>query len=319
MIYRPSRLRRKGIATLVRETSLRLDDLICPLFVDENLEGPAKIASLPGFYRHTSESAVCEAGAIADLGLPALLVFGVPRSKDQTGSTALSGVVQDTISEIKRQVPNIVVIADVCLCEYTSHGHCGVIDEKGVIKDDPTLAMLTRLAVTYAEAGVDVLAPSGMIDGMVAAIRTGLDAQGFTRVPIMSYATKYCSSFYEPFRDAVNSSCAFGDRSQYQMDPANTDEALRETRLDLQEGADVIMVKPALAYLDIIYRIKHTFSVPVAAYSVSGEYGMLHAAIANNSLPPDSVQETLLSMWRAGADMIVTYFAKDAAQYLSSV
>ncbi len=318
MIHRPSRLRRTGIATLVRETSLDVDDLICPLFVDENLERPVKITSLPGFYRHTAESAAHEAGTIADLGIPAVLVFGVPRSKDETGSAALSGIVQDTILEIKRDVPNITIIADVCLCEYTSHGHCGILDKIGAIQGDPTLEMLARVAVTYAEAGVDIVAPSGMIDGMVAAIRTGLDERGYTHTPIMSYATKYCSSFYEPFRDAVDSSCAFGDRSQHQMDPANSDEALREVKLDVREGADIIMVKPALSYLDIIYRIKHAFSVPVAAYSVSGEYCMLHAAITNHGLSPDIIQETLLSMRRAGADMIVTYFAKDAARHLRS-
>ncbi len=319
MIHRPSRLRRKGVATLVRETSFGLDDLICPLFVDENLERPVKITSLPGFYRHTVESAAAEAGTIADLGIPALLVFGVPHSKDDTGSAALSGVVQDAISEIKRDVPKITVIADVCLCEYTSHAHCGILDEKGIIQDEPTLEMLARVAVTYAEAGVDIVAPSGMIDGLVAAIRTRLDERGYTHTPIMSYATKYCSSFYEPFRDAVDSSCAFGDRSQHQMDPANTDEALREARLDVREGADIIMVKPALSYLDIVYRIKRAFAVPVAVYSVSGEYCMLHAAITNHGLNPDIIHETLLSMRRAGADMIVTYFAKDVARRLSSM
>ncbi len=295
---------------------MHLDDLICPLFVDETLERPAKIASLPGFCRHTVESAVHEAGTIADLGLPAILVFGVPRYKDETGSTALSGVVQDTISEIKAQVPGVTIIADLCLCEYTSHGHCGVVDETGVIVDEPTLEMLRRVAVTYAAAGVDVVAPSGMVDGMVAAIRDGLDQRGFERIPIMSYAAKYCSNFYEPFREAVDSSCSFGDRSQHQMDPANTEEAIREVRLDLSEGADIIMIKPALPYLDIIYRIKQTFTIPIAAYSVSGEYLMLHTAITNNSLRPDVIHETLLSIRRAGADMIVTYFAKEAARNL---
>ncbi|MDD1721129.1 MAG: porphobilinogen synthase [Euryarchaeota archaeon] len=316
MVHRPSRLRRKGIAPLVRETSLHLEDLICPLFVDENLERPTNIASLPEFDRHTVESAVHEAGTVADLGIPAILLFGVPRHKDETGSASLSGVVQDTISEIKRQVPGVTIIADVCLCEYTSHGHCGVVDEKGVIMDEPTLEMLKQIAVTYAEAGVDVVAPSGMIDGMVAAIRAGLDEGGFKHTPIMSYAVKYCSNFYEPFRDAVDSSCAFVDRSQHQMDPANTDEAIREVRLDVREGADIIMIKPALPYLDIIYRIKQTFTVPIAAYSVSGEYIMLHGAITNSSLRPDVINEVLLSIRRAGADMIVTYFAKEAARHL---
>ncbi|MGZ4931622.1 MAG: porphobilinogen synthase [Halobacteriota archaeon] len=314
MVHRPSRLRRKGVASLVRETSLRLDDLICPLFVDENLERPAKIASLPGFYRHSVESAVHEAGTVADLGLPAILIFGVPRYKDETGSAALSGVVQDTISDIKAQVPGVTIIADLCLCEYTNHGHCGVVDEEGIIADGPTLEMLRRVAVTYAQAGVDLIAPSGMIDGMVGAVRAGLDERGFEHIPIMSYAAKYCSHFYEPFRDAVDSSFGFADRSQHQMDPANTEEAIREVRLDVREGADIIMIKPALSYLDIIYRIKQTFTIPVAAYSVSGEYLMLHKAIANNYLRPDVIYETLLSIRRAGADMIVTYFAKEAAR-----
>ncbi|MGZ4930149.1 MAG: porphobilinogen synthase [Halobacteriota archaeon] len=316
MIHRPSRLRRKGVATLARETSLRRDDLICPLFVDENLDRPVKIASLPGFYRHTVESAVLEAGAVADLGLPAIFIFGVPRYKDEAGSAALSGVVQNTISEIKAQVPELTIIADVCMCEYTSHGHCGIINKNGTIANEPTLEMLKRIAITYAEAGVDVVAPSGMIDGMVAAIRSGLDERGIEHVPIMSYSAKYCSSFYEPFRDAVDSSCSFGDRSQQQMDPANTEEAIREVRLDIDEGADIIMIKPALSYLDIVYRVKHTFTIPVAAFSVSGEYLMLHTAITNNGLPSGVIHETLLSIRRAGADMIVTYFAKEVAPNL---
>jgi porphobilinogen synthase len=315
---RPERLRKKGIRTLVRETSLLTRDLICPIFVDENARKPVAIRSLPTFYRHTVESAVTEAETVANLGIHAIILFGVPRRKDETGSSALSGIVQDTVSAIKKNVPELTVIADVCLCEYTSHGHCGILDETGAILNGPTLSMLQRVAVSYARAGVDVVAPSGMIDGMVGAIRTKLDEEGFEGVALMPYAAKYCSSFYTPFRDAVDSACAFGDRSTHQLDPANSDEALREVRLDLEEGADIIMIKPALSYLDIIYRVKQTFAVPLAAYSVSGEYAMLQAAISNGHLAEDAIIETLLSIKRAGADIIVTYFAKEAAKRLSS-
>jgi porphobilinogen synthase len=315
---RPERLRKKGIRTLVRETSLLAGDLICPIFVDENARKPVAISSLPTFYRHTVESAVIEAETVANLGIPAIILFGVPRRKDETGSSALSGIVQDTVSAIKKNVPGLTVIADVCLCEYTSHGHCGILDETGAILNGPTLSMLQRVAVSYARAGVDVVAPSGMIDGMVGAIRTKLDEEGFEGVALMPYAAKYCSSFYTPFRDAVDSACAFGDRSTHQLDPANSDEALREVRLDLEEGADIIMIKPALSYLDIIYRVKQTFAVPLAAYSVSGEYAMLQAAIRHGLLAEDAIIETLLSIKRAGADIIVTYFAKEAAKRLSS-
>ena len=315
---RPARLRKKGISTLVRETSLHPRDLICPLFVDENLRAPVSIPSLAGFSRHTVETAILEAEEITELGIPAVIVFGVPRHKDETGSSALSGIVQDTISAIKANVPKATVIADTCLCEYTSHGHCGIIDETGTIRHDPTLEMLQQVAASYERAGVDIVAPSGMIDGMVGAIRAKLDKEGFDAVALMPYAAKYCSSFYAPFRDAVDSGCAFGDRSAHQMDPANTNEAVREVRLDLEEGADIIMIKPALPYLDIIYRIKQTFNVPVAAYSVSGEYAMLRSAIDNGHLTDEAIYETLLSMKRAGADMIVTYFAKEAAKTLAS-
>ncbi|MGZ4881241.1 MAG: porphobilinogen synthase [Halobacteriota archaeon] len=317
MTKRPARLRKKGIRKLVRETSLLPSDLICPLFVDENARKPIAIPRLPGFYRHTVETAVSEAEAVTELGVPAVIVFGVPRSKDETGSAALSGIVQDTINAIKTQVPAATVIADVCLCEYTSHGHCGIVNKEGTILNPPTLEMLRRVATSYARAGADIVAPSGMIDGMVGAIRMQLNEEGFDEVAIMPYSAKYYSSFYAPFRDAVDSGCAFGDRSSHQMDPANTDEAVREVRLDLEEGADIIMIKPALPYLDIIYRIKWTFGVPLAAFSVSGEYAMLRAAIDSGSLTNDAILETLLSIKRAGADMIVTYFAKDAAKTLA--
>jgi porphobilinogen synthase len=315
---RPERLRKKGIRTLVQETSLLTSDLICPIFVDENAREPVAISSLPGFYRHTVESAVAEAETIANLGIPAVILFGVPRRKDETGSSALSGIVHDTISAIKKDVPNLTVIADVCLCEYTDHGNCGIVDETGAILNGPTLSMLQRVAVSYARAGVDIVAPSGMIDGMVGAIRTKLDEEGFEGVALMPYTAKYFSRFYGPFREAVDSTYALADRSTHQLDPANSDEALREVRLDLEEGADIITIKPALSYLDIIYRVKHAFAVPVAAYSVSGEYIMLKTAISSGQLAEDAIMETLLSIKRAGADMIVTYFAKEAAKRLSS-
>ncbi len=317
MANRPARLRKKGVRKLVRETSLLPSDLICPLFVDENAQEPIAIPSMPGFYRHTVDTAVSEAEIITELGIPAVIVFGVPQFKDETGSSALSGIVQDTISAIKTHVPAATVIADVCLCEYTSHGHCGIVNETGTIVNGPTLEMLQHVATSYARAGVDIVAPSGMIDGMVGAIRAQLNDEWFDEVAIMPYSAKYYSSFYEPFRDAVDSGCAFGDRSTHQMDPANSDEAIREVSLDLEEGADIIMIKPALPYLDIIYRIKQEFGVPVAAYSVSGEYAMLRTAIDSGRLTSDAIFETLLSIKRAGADMIVTYFAKEAAETLA--
>lgn len=318
MTIRPERLRKKGIRTLVRETSLLTSDLICPIFVDENVRKPVAIKSLPTFCRHTVESATAEAETIANLRIPAVILFGVPRRKDETGSSALGGIVHDTVSAIKKNVPELTIIADVCLCEYTSHGQCGIVDETGAILNGPTLSMLQRVAASYASAGVDVVAPAGMIDGMVGAIRTKLDEQGFEGVALMPYSAKYYSKFYAPFYGAVDSVCKVGDRSTHQLDPANSDEALREVRLDLEEGADIIMIKPALPYLDIIYRVKQAFAVPVAAYSVSGEYVMLQTAISSGQLAEEAIMETLLSIKRAGADMIVTYFAKEAAKRLSS-
>jgi len=310
------RLRRRGVADMIRETRLENDDLIYPIIVDDTIKDPTEIVSLPGIFRHTTEAAVSEAANVSELGVPAIILFGVPSYKDETGSSALTGIVQDSIREIKRQIPRLVVIADVCLCEYTSHGHCGLVDQEGYLAVDPTLSVLQRIALSYAEAGVDIVAPSGMIDSMVGAIRTSLDENGFTHVPIMSYSAKYNSKFYGPFREAVQSTYKFGDRSAHQMDPANSDEAIREVALDIEEGADIVMVKPALPYLDIIYRIKTSFEVPVAAYSVSGEYAMLKSAINLQYLDDTVIYETLLSIKRAGADMIITYFAKDIATML---
>lgn len=310
------RLRRHGVAEMVRETRLENADLIYPIIVDDTIKGPAEIASLPGLFRHTIETAVSEAAEVSDLGVPAIILFGVPSHKDETGNSALTGVVQDSIREIKRQIPRLVVIADVCLCEYTSHGHCGLVDDEGHILIDQTLKMLQNIALSYAKAGVDMVAPSGMIDNMVGAIRKTLDENGFTQVPIMSYSAKYNSKFYGPFREAVKSTYKLGDRSTHQMDPANSDEAMREVALDVEEGADIVMVKPALPYLDIIYRIKTSFEVPVAAYNVSGEYAMLKSAINLRYLEDNAIYETLLSIKRAGADMIITYFAKDISAKL---
>ena len=310
------RLRRRGVAEMIRETRLDSSDLIYPIIVDEKIKSPAEITSLPGLFRHTIETAVSEAAEVADLGIPAVMLFGVPSFKDETGNSALTGVVQDSIRDMKRQIPRLVIIADVCLCEYTSHGHCGVVDDDGHILVDSTLKMLQKIALSYANAGVDMVAPSGMIDNMVGAIRTMLDDNGFNHLPIMSYSAKYNSKFYGPFREAVQSTYKFGDRSTHQMDPANADEALREVALDIEEGADIVMVKPALPYLDIIYRVKTSFGVPVAAYNVSGEYAMLTSAINSRYLDDSAIYEALLSIKRAGADMIITYFAKDISTRL---
>lgn len=310
------RLRRRGVAEMIRETRLENDNLIYPIIVDGTIKDPTEIVSLPGLFRHTTETAVSEAAKVSELGVPAIILFGVPSYKDETGSSALTGIVQNSIREIKRQIPRLVVIADVCLCEYTSHGHCGLVDQEGNIAVDPTLSMLQTIALSYAKAGIDMIAPSGMIDNMVGAIRTSLDENGFTHVPIMSYSAKYNSKFYGPFREAVQSTYKFGNRSAHQMDPANSDEAMREVALDIEEGADIVMVKPALPYLDIIYRIKTSFEVPVAAYNVSGEYAMLKSAINLQYLDDTVIYEVLLSIKRAGADMIITYFAKDIATTL---
>ncbi len=310
------RLRSSGLRSLVQETELDVKDLICPLFVDETLTEPFEINSMPGYFRFPIDMAVEEAAYISELGIPAIILFGIPKEKDETGTHAYGedDVIQEAIRAIKKQVKDVVVITDICLCEYTSHGHCGVVEEQEVL-NDPTLEILGRIAVSHARAGADIVAPSGMMDGMVQAIRTALDSRGFKGTPIMSYAAKYCSAFYGPFREAACSGFSFGDRSSYQMDPANAGEALREVKLDIEEGADIIIVKPALPYLDIIYRVKKEFNMPTAAYHVSGEYAMIKAASQKGWLDEHrAVHESLLSIKRAGADMILTYFAKDFAK-----
>lgn len=317
--YRPRRLRkREEIRSMIRETSLSVDDLIYPLFVTHGRGVKKKISSMPGVFQMSVDNLVKEVQEVYKLGIKRIILFGIPEKKDAKGSEAYNdkGVVQNAIRAIKKALPNMVVITDVCLCEYTNHGHCGVV-KGGDILNDTTLELLARMALSHAKAGADMVAPSDMMDGRVAAIREALDANDFQDIPILSYAVKYASGFYGPFREAAESAPKFGDRRSYQMDPANTLEALREVRLDIEEGADIIMVKPALAFLDVIYRIKNEFDLPVAAYNVSGEYSMIKAASAKKWLDEERIMmEVLLSIKRAGADMILTYFAKDAAKIL---
>jgi len=305
----------------VRENTLSVDDLVQPIFVNENIYSPVEIPSMPGIYNIPLSEVAKEAREIADLGIPAVIVFGVPAFKDAEGSSSYGekDIVQEAVRRIKVEVGDeLVVITDVCMCEYTSHGHCGIVDIKTKeILNDPTLEVLGKIVVSHAKAGADMVAPSCMMDGMVEAIRQALDISGFENIPIMSYAAKYHSCFYGPFREAAESGYSFGDRSTYQMDPANSNEAIREVDLDVAEGADIIIVKPALPYLDIICRVKTDFGMPTAAYNVSGEYSMIKAAAANGWLDEKkAIYESLISIKRAGADIIITYFAKDAARML---
>jgi len=319
LLYRPRRLRRgETLRRMVRETIVTPDDLILPLFVTYGKSVKKPITSMPGHYQLSVDNIVKEAKEIKSLGIPAVILFGIPEHKDETGSSAFDpkGPVQMAIKAIKSKVPGLLVITDVCMCEYTSHGHCGIIKNNDV-DNDSTLELLSREAVSHAEAGADIVAPSDMMDGRVGAIRDALDDTGFTDIPVMSYAAKYASAFYGPFREAAESTPQFGDRRTYQMDPGNTDEALKEVALDIEEGADIVMVKPALPYLDIITRIKSEFRLPVAAYNVSGEFSMIKAAAERGWLDGDrAMMESLQSIKRAGADMILTYFAKEAARLL---
>jgi porphobilinogen synthase len=303
---------------LVRETRLDPGDFVLPLFVEEGLDGRAAISAMPGVDRLSIAAAVAEAGEASDLGIPAVLLFGIPAHKDEEGSGAWDdeGAVQLATRAIKDAHPDVLVIADLCLCEYTSHGHCGVVED-GAVRNDPTLELLARTAVSHVEAGADVVAPSDMMDGRVGALREALDEASFAETPIMAYSAKYASVFYGPFREAADSTPQFGDRRSYQMDPANAQEAMREIALDIDEGADIVMVKPALPYLDIIARAKLEFGVPLAAYSVSGEYAMIRAAGRLGWLDEErAILESLTSIRRAGADIVITYFAKDAARLL---
>ena len=317
--YRPRRLRRNAnLRRMVRETFLRVDDLIYPMFSAYGKNIKKEIASMPGIYQQSIENIVAEAKEIFALGIPAVILFGIPEAKDAVGSDAYSdtGIIQNTIRAIKEAVPELTVITDVCMCEYTDHGHCGIIKD-GDVDNDATLELLAKEALSHARAGADIVAPSDMMDGRIAAIREILDDNGFEHIPVMSYAVKYASAYYGPFRDAAESTPQFGDRRSYQMDPANRREALREANLDVAEAADFLMVKPALSYLDILRDLKENFDLPLVAYNVSGEYSMIKAAAANGWIDGERVMlETLLSMKRAGADLIITYHAKEAAPLL---
>ena len=303
---------------MVRETRLGIDDLIYPLFVKAGTNETVAIPSMPGIYQYSPDTLIPELKEVESLGIPAVLLFGLPERKDELGSEAYSsdGIVQQTVRAIKKSFPELVIITDICLCAYTSHGHCGILKE-GVVANDETLASLQNIAVSHAAAGADMVAPSDMMDGRVAAIRQALDSAGCIHTPIMSYAAKFASHFYGPFREAADCAPQSGDRRSYQMDPANSDEALREIELDIEEGADIVMVKPALAYLDIIYRAKQQFGHPLAAFNVSGEYSLVKAGAKQDMIDErGTVMEILQCIKRAGADLIITYFAKEAAKIL---
>lgn len=328
---RPRRLRRSAnMRRMVRETNLSVDNLIAPLFIRHGQGIVRPIVSMPSQAQFSVDTAVREAETLAEMGIPAVLLFGIPAHKDATGSENYDpeGIVPQAIRAIKAAVPELLVISDMCFCEYTDHGHCGLLNTvdsdhyveqlgEGYLLNDETLDLLGKASVVHAQAGADIIAPSGMIDGMIATIRQALDGNGFQHTAIMSYAAKFSSGFYGPFRDAAESPPSFGDRSQYQMDPANARESLKEVALDVEEGADMLMVKPALAYLDIIHRVKERYDLPLAAYQVSGEFSMIKAAAANGWVDERRVAlETLYAIRRAGADMIITYFAKDAVKWL---
>src|SRR5881275_2390649 len=318
---RMRRLRKSGVLRdMVRETELTPSHLVYPMFVELGTDSRTPIESMPGIDRLSINHAVEEAGEAHALGIPAVLLFGIPAQKDEQASGAYDdeGVVQLAVRAIKEAYPELVVITDVCLCEYTSHGHCGVVRDDGQVDNDITLELLAKTAISHAAAGADAVAPSDMMDGRVAALRSQLDVEGHSETPIIAYSAKFASAFYGPFREAAESTPAFGDRVAYQMDPANADEAVREALLDVEEGADVVMVKPALPYLDVVRRVKEATRVPVAAYNVSGEYSMLKAAAAQGWLDERAaVLETLTSIRRAGADMILTYHAKEASRWLA--
>src|SRR5687767_2579666 len=316
---RPRRLRQSaGIRALVRETRLSPDSFLYPLFVCGGKAQRREVPSMPGVFQLSVDQVVAEAAAAHAEGVPGVLLFGLPDDKDSIGSSAYDpeGPVQSAIRALKSEVPSLVVVTDVCLCEYTSHGHCGIVVGDEIV-NDPSVEQLVRAALSHAAAGADIVAPSDMMDGRVGRIRTALDQAGFANIAIMSYAAKYCSAFYGPFRDAAGSAPAFGDRRSHQMDPANVEEALREVALDLEEGADIVMVKPALTYLDVISRVKSEFGLPTAAYHVSGEYAMLKAAAQKGWIDePRAMMETLTAIKRAGADIIITYYAREAARAL---
>lgn len=319
MMNRTRRLRAtNSIRRLIRENKLSVDDLIYPLFIEDGKEIEKPIESMPGIKRFSLDRLSSELDEVVGLNIPAVILFGIPKAKDEIGSETWNeqGVIQRSIRFIKKHYPDLYVITDVCFCEYTSHGHCGIIHDNDV-DNDATLVNLAKQVISHAKAGADMVAPSGMMDGMISTIREALDQSGFYKIPVMSYAVKYSSAFYGPFRDAADSSPSFGDRRTYQMDPSNRDEGLREANFDDQEGADILMVKPALSYLDIIRDLKNNFDRPIACYNVSGEYAMIKAASEKGWIDEERVMmESLLSMKRAGADIIITYFAKDVARLL---
>lgn len=319
--YRPRRLRtNETIRSMVRENSLSPADLIYPLFVKPGQGLKDEVSSMPGVFQLSLDQLPAEIDELRALGIPAVILFGLPAEKDEVGSEAYDdhGIVQEAIRTIKKHDPDFYVITDVCLCEYTSHGHCGLLDDAGYVLNDPTVELLAREAVSHAKAGADMVAPSDMMDGRVLAIREALDEEGFINVPIMAYSAKFASGYYGPFREAADSTPSFGDRRAYQMDPANAEEALRETALDIAEGADIVMVKPALAYMDLIRAVRDEFGYPTCAYNVSGEYAMVKAAAANDWIDERRVVlETLTGFKRAGAKLIITYHAKDAARWLA--
>jgi len=317
------RLRQNSLLReMVKETEVSLKDLIYPLFVVEGKNIRREVPSMPGVYNLSIDEVIKECRELEELGIPAIILFGIPDKKDEVGSSAYdpNGIIQKAVREIKKEKINLIVITDVCFCEYTSHGHCGILKEGKYgleVDNDKTLEILAKEALSHVEAGADIVAPSDMMDGRVLAIREALDENGFSSIPILAYSAKFASSFYGPFREAAQSAPSFGDRKGYQMDPANANEALREVELDIEEGADIVMVKPALSYMDIIWRVKERFQVPVACYNVSGEYSMVKAASSLGYIDEKKiVMEILLSMKRAGADLILTYFAKDVAKYL---
>jgi porphobilinogen synthase len=318
-LHRPRRLRRtEALRGMVRETQLSTAGLIYPMFACPGTKVRTEVSSMPGIFQQSPDQIVEECREVADLGIPGVILFGLPEHKDETGSEAAdpNAAVQRSIDAIRKAKLNLLVVTDVCLCEYTSHGHCGVVKD-GEVLNDPSLALLAEAALSHARAGADIVAPSDMMDGRVAAIRKKLDANGFSDIAILAYAAKYCSAFYGPFREAAQSAPQFGDRRSYQMDPANAREALREVALDLEEGADMIMIKPALPYLDIIHRVRERFDVPVAAYNVSAEYSMVKAAARNGWVDEQRiVLEIMTSIQRAGASIVLTYHAKDLARWL---
>ena len=318
-MFRTRRLRTsEGIRRLVRETKLSVDDLVYPLFIEEGTDIETEIESMPGIKRFSLDRISKELEEVVSLKIPAVLLFGIPSKKDEEGTETLNddGIMQQAIRFIKKNYPSLYVITDVCFCEYTSHGHCGIIHENDV-DNDATLVNIAKQVVSHAKAGVDMVAPSGMMDGTIDMIRQSLDNTGYTNLPIMAYSVKYASAYYGPFRDAADSAPCFGDRKTYQMDPSNRDEAMREATFDDQEGADILMVKPALSYLDIIRDLKNNFDRPIACYNVSGEYSMIKAAAEKGWIDGEKVMmESLLSMKRAGADIIITYFAKEVARLL---